>query len=163
MGELKITYTDNSGDTVAVSGDEDLLAAYNWAANQPTATIKLSVDHLANDDIVDKMEQLTITQPEEPLVQVESEGTMQAKNLFAGSSNVEHQERKHLRRGCFRGMRGFKGMRGGRFGGPPGNFGTQGRFGGPGLHQQLKRILCQQGVCGPRFGRFSPRHGMNGR
>jgi hypothetical protein len=71
MKELQITYTDNSGDKVAVSGDDDLLAAYQWAATQPTATIKMSVAHI-NDELVDKLDSLQITQPEE----MDSEGTM---------------------------------------------------------------------------------------
>jgi hypothetical protein len=40
---LKIAYVDDAGDEVAVSDDEDLAAAYDWASSQPNSNIKLSV------------------------------------------------------------------------------------------------------------------------
>lgn len=40
---IKITYVDDQGDEVAVSDDEDLAAAYDWASTQTTRNIKLSV------------------------------------------------------------------------------------------------------------------------
>jgi hypothetical protein len=39
---LKITYVDDAGDEVAVSDDEDLAAAYDWASTQTNRSIKLS-------------------------------------------------------------------------------------------------------------------------
>ena len=40
---VKITYVDDAGDEIAVSDDEDLSAAYDWASTQANKNIKLSV------------------------------------------------------------------------------------------------------------------------
>ena len=39
----QIEYTDDCGDVIAVSDDEDLAAAYEWAQDQPTANLKLQI------------------------------------------------------------------------------------------------------------------------
>ena len=39
---IKVTYTDDQGDEVAVSDDEDLFAAYEWAASY-SGNLKLKV------------------------------------------------------------------------------------------------------------------------
>jgi hypothetical protein len=40
---IKISYVDDAGDEVAVSDDEDLAAAYDWATTQTNRNVKLSV------------------------------------------------------------------------------------------------------------------------
>ena len=40
---VKISYVDDAGDEVAVSDDEDLAAAYDWASTQTNRNVKLSV------------------------------------------------------------------------------------------------------------------------
>lgn len=43
-----LEYTDDCGDVIAVSDDEDLQAAYEWAETQPTANLKIMIkDKLA--------------------------------------------------------------------------------------------------------------------
>jgi hypothetical protein len=39
----QVEYTDEQGDVIAVSDDEDLAAAYEWAEMQPTMNLKLTV------------------------------------------------------------------------------------------------------------------------
>ena len=46
---FKIEYTDDAGDVIAVSDDEDLLSAYEWADQQNTTDLKLHVS--AKNDV----------------------------------------------------------------------------------------------------------------
>ena len=39
----QVQYTDECGDVIAVSDDEDLAAAYEWAETQPTMNLKFNV------------------------------------------------------------------------------------------------------------------------
>jgi hypothetical protein len=67
---LKISYVDDAGDEVAVSDDEDLYAAYDWASTQPNSNIKLSVTDKKKrrksdevKEVTNKFDGMKISQP----------------------------------------------------------------------------------------------------
>jgi len=43
QGNVKVTYTDDQGDEIAVSDDEDLYAAYDWATSSSAGNLKFKV------------------------------------------------------------------------------------------------------------------------
>lgn len=49
---FRVQYEDDSGDTIGVSDDDDLLAAYDWAESQKDKNLKFKI--LPIDDIAQK-------------------------------------------------------------------------------------------------------------
>lgn len=49
IDSIKVTYTDDQGDEVAVSDDEDLFAAYEWAASY-AGNLKLKVKKIQKSE-----------------------------------------------------------------------------------------------------------------
>lgn len=41
---VKLTYKDEEDDIIVICDDEDLASAYDWAVNQPGATLKVFVE-----------------------------------------------------------------------------------------------------------------------
>jgi hypothetical protein len=55
--EFSITYTDNTGDEINVSDDEDLIEAYDVAENALGGQLQLNIRSSLNESIVEEEEQ----------------------------------------------------------------------------------------------------------
>jgi len=97
---LKIAYVDDAGDEVAVSDDEDLAAAYDWASTQPNANIKLCVtekskrrrsDSFGNEvkSVTQKFDEMAITKSQ-PQNAIESSDDSSSEDDKKGAG-IMHQ------------------------------------------------------------------------
>ena len=109
---VKITYVDDAGDEIAVSDDEDLAAAYDWASTQSNRNIKLSVKDRVKrrrsdekeevQQVTEKFEKLKVSQPQESSDSSDEEDTKKGgimhKAIGIPSDHKDKKEKKALRK-----------------------------------------------------------------
>jgi lysyl-tRNA synthetase class I len=101
---FKITYVDDAGDEVAVSDDEDLAAAYDWATTQTNKNIKLSVkDNLKRrrsdskevKEVTKKFEEMDLKKnPQSQESESSSEDEKKGDIMHQAIGIPEHKDRK---------------------------------------------------------------------